>query len=114
MKINGTPIPDPTDLLVGIYRISKADRLADGSMAIDIIAIKRRVDCSWAVITGAEIKAIQDELDNGTFYSIEYVDPAHGETHTMTAYVGDISQAAWFTRDGVRYWKDFSLSFIEK
>ena len=114
MKINQTTIKTPTELTVGIFRISKSERLANGDMSMEIIAVKRRLDCSWAVISATDLQQIQSVLDDGVFYTVEYVDPQNGETGTITAYVGDIAQSVWFARGGIRYWKDVSLALIER
>jgi hypothetical protein len=114
MRINGQVIKTPTELKVGVFRISKSNRLANGDMSMDIIAVKRRLDCNWTIISASELQQIMNILDSSTFYAVEYVDPKNDEAGTIIAYVGDINQAVWFKRDGVRYWKDVSLSLIEK
>lgn len=114
MRINGHIIKTPTELKVGVFRISKAERLANGDMSLDIIAVKRRLDCTWAVISAIELQQIMDILDSGTFYTVEYIDPKNGEAGTITAYVGDINQSAWYRKDGIRFWKDVSLALIER
>lgn len=114
MKISGQTVRTPTELKVGVFRISKAERLADGSMAIDIIALKRRLDCCWQIISAPDLQHLLNILESKTFHTVEYPDPQNGEAATLTAYVGDINQAAWHRRDGVRYWRDVSISLIER
>ncbi len=114
MKINGQNIKTPTEVVVGVFRISKSGRLSDGSMAMDIIALKRRLDCSWALISSSDLQHLHGTLESQTFNAVEYVDPKNGEAGTMTAYVGDINQSTFQVKDGVRYWRNVSLSLIEK
>ena len=114
MKINSTPIKTPTELKVGVFRLSKADRTQSGKMVMEIIAIKRRLDLKWSVISDTDLQQMMNILDSGTFYTVEYVDPKNGETATITAYVGDINQSAWQKPGSTRYWKDVSLALIEQ
>jgi len=114
MRINGQTVATPTELKVGVFRISKAERLADGSMAMDIIAVKRRLDCRWEVISASDLQHLLDLLESKTFHTVEYVDPQDGETASITAYVGDVNQAAWQRKNGVRYWRDVSIALIER
>ncbi len=114
MQINGTTIKTPTDLKVGVFRITKAERLASGNMAMEIIAVKRRLDLKWAIIADTDLQKIFNILESRVFHSVTYLDPQGGETATITAYVGDISQEAWQRLKGIRYWRDVSIALIEQ
>ena len=114
VTINGTQIKTPTELKVGVFRLSKSERLASGKMAMEIIAIKRRLDMTWAIISDTDLRQIMSILDAGVFYTVAYPDPKNGESATITAYAGDINQSAWQRLAGTRYWKDVSLSLVEQ
>lgn len=114
MKLNNATIKTPTDLKVGVFRISKAERLASGKMAMEIIAVKRRLDLSYTLISDSDLKQILDILESKAFHTVTYVDPQKGESATITAYVGDINQEAWQKLHGTRYWRDVSVSLIEQ
>lgn len=68
----------------------------------------------WEIITDADLQQILGILDSKVFHAVQYPDPQNGETATITAYVGDINQAAWQKIGGTRYWKDVSLALIEQ
>lgn len=112
--INSIQIKTPTELKVGVFRLTKAERLASGKMAMDVIAIKRRLDLRWEIIADTDLQQIMNILDGGIFYTVQYPDPKDGETTTITAYVGDINQTAWQKLAGTRYWSDVSLALIEQ
>jgi len=112
--INGTLIKTPTELKVGVFRLTKSERLASGKMAMEIIATKRRIDMRWEVISQDDLNTILNKLDEKVFHTIQYPDPQNGEIATITAYVGDINQSAWQKIAGTRYWKDVSISLIEQ
>jgi hypothetical protein len=114
IKIDGTMIKSPTALKHGKFRLSKSGRLASGLMTMDIIAIKRRIDLSWEVISGKQMSNILDLLDANTFYTIEFPDPKDPfKQSTMTAYVGDVN-LEYLRSDFDRVWKNITLPFIER
>ena len=115
MRINGQTIRTPTELKLGIYRLSKADRTSDGTMVMEIVAIKRRLDLKWTIISESDLRSILDNLESRTFHTVEYPDPqGTGGTATMTAYTGDINQSAWRRVGDTRYWRDVTLALIEQ
>lgn len=113
VTINGRAIADPSDIEVGQYRISKAERTAAGKMMMEIIAIKRSVTLKYNLIAETNLKVILDELESRTFHSLTYPDPQSG-SKTITVYVGDIKENAWQTVGGVRYWRDVSIGLVEQ
>lgn len=114
MEIDNITIKTPTELKVGVFRLSKSNRVASGKMVMEIIAIKRRLDLKWSIISDTDLQQVMGILDSGVFHTVEYVDPKSGETATITAYVGDINQTAWQKLGSTRYWKDVALALIEQ
>ena len=113
LKIAGTTVAAPSELKVGRFDISKSDRVASGKMVMEIIATKRRVDVVWKYIKDDELQIIIDTITaNKPFFTLEY--PDAGGTQTMTCYSGDIMTGLWHTKNGVRYWEDVSIGFIEQ
>ena len=114
MTIDGNTIQTPTELKLGVFRISKSERLASGKMAMEIIAVKRRLDLTYAIITAANLKTIMDALDGTVFHTVVYPDPQSGEATSITAYAGDVSNVAGQKIGGTRYYQDVSISLIEQ
>ena len=113
LKIAGTTVKAPSDLKVGRYDISKSERTASGKMVMEIIATKRRVDVVWKMLPDSELQKIINAITaNKPFFSLEY--PDAGGTKTMTCYSGDIITSLWHTKNGVRYWEEVSIGFIEQ
>ena len=46
-KINGKSIKAPTEISISYEELDKAERTVDGTMVVDIVGTKRRVDVSW-------------------------------------------------------------------
>ena len=113
LKIAGVSVKAPTDLKIGRFDLTKSDRTAFGKMVMDVIATKRRVDVVWKMLPDDELKKIIDAIAaNKPFFSLEY--PDAGGTKTMTCYSGDIITSLWHTKNGVRYWEEVSIPFIEQ
>jgi len=112
-KIAGVKIKSPSDVKIGRFDITKSERNAAGKMVMDLIATKRRVDCTWSLIADSELQLIIDTITaNKPFFSFEY--PDVGGQKTMICYSGDINTGLWYRKNGVRYWQDVSIAFIEQ
>jgi len=113
LKIAGVSVKAPTDLKIGRFDLTKSSRTASGKMVMELIATKKRVDITWKMLPDNELQKIIDTITaNKPFFSIEY--PDAGGTKTMTCYAGDIITSMWHTKNGIRYWEDVSIPFIEQ
>jgi hypothetical protein len=113
LKIAGVSVKAPTDLKIGRFDLTKSSRTASGKMVMEVIATKRRVDVIWKMLTDSELEKIIDTITaNKPFFSLEY--PDAGGSKTMTCYAGDIVTSLWHTKNGVRYWEEVSIGFIEQ
>jgi hypothetical protein len=113
LKIAGVTVKTPSELKVGRFDLTKSNRTASGKMMMELIATKRRVDVVWTMLPDDELKTIIDTITaNKPFFTLEY--PDVGGTKTMTCYAGDIITSLWHTKNGVRYWEEVSIGFIEQ
>ena len=113
LKIAGITVKTPSELKIGRFDITKSNRTASGKMVMELIATKRRIDCTWKMITDTELQLILDTITaNKPFFALEY--PDVGGNKTMTCYSGDINATMWHTKNGVRYWEEVTISFIER
>lgn len=113
LKIAGTTVKAPTELKIGRFDLTKSSRTASGKMVMELIATKKRVDITWKMLTDNELQKIIDTITaNKPFFSLEY--PDAGGSKTMTCYAGDIVTSLWHTKNGVRYWEEVSIGFIEQ
>lgn len=82
-------------------------------MVIEVIATKTRVDARWKMLKDGDLKIILDLIaSNKPFFPLEY--PDVGGSQTKTCYTGDITTSLWHTINGVRYWDEVSIPFIEQ
>lgn len=114
IKIAGVEVARPAEVRFGRFDLSKAERAASGRMVMDIVrAGIRRVDVTWRYLPDPELQKILNLIAaNKPFMQIEY--PDAGGQQTMSAYTGDITYSTWHTRNGVRYWDEITIPFIEE
>lgn len=111
--IAGTQVAKPAEVKVGRFDLTKASRTASGKMVMDVIATKRRVDVTWKMLPDADLQQIIGLITaHKPFFSLQY--PDAGGTATMTCYAGDINTSLWHTINGVRYWSEVTIPFIEQ
>lgn len=114
IKVNGTTIKTPQKLSVGIYDVSKnADRNAQGTILIDRVAVKRKLEMEWGALTNAQISALLSAV-TAVFFSVTYPDPQTGGDITITCYVGDRTAPVHRMIDGVPMWEGLKMNFIER
>jgi hypothetical protein len=113
LKIAGVSVKAPTDLKIGRFDLTKSGRTASGKMVMELIATKRRVDVVWKMVPDSDLQTIIDTITaNKPFFTLTY--PDAGGSNTMTCYAGDINTSLWHTINGVRYWEEVSIGFIEQ
>jgi len=113
LKIAGVTVKTPSELKIGRFDITKSNRSASGKMMMELIATKRRVDVVWKMLPDDELQKIIDTIAaNKPFFTLTY--PDAGGSATMTCYAGDINTSLWHTKNGVRYWEEVSIPFIEQ
>lgn len=87
----------------------------NGTMVVDIIGSKDKVDVSWDYLSDAELKALVKELSGRIFVSIEVNTPDHGGVKQITARAENLTYAPYY--DWVQakiMWQSVSVSFVER
>lgn len=111
--IAGVQVAAPAEIKIGRFDLTKSNRTASGKMVMEIIATKRRVDVIWKMLTDDDLRLIIDTIAaHKPFFTLQY--PDAGGTATMTCYAGDINTSLWHMVNGVRYWDEVGIPFIEQ
>ena len=113
IKINNVTIPTPSSFTPGIQDISQAERNANGTMIIERIATKRKLEMSYNVLTAAEAATVLQAV-SGVFFTVEYPDPQTAALRTGTFYCGDRNIGAMDIKNGVVRWKDLKFNLVER
>lgn len=112
LKINGVRVPTPSTLSTGIMDISKAERNAKGTMIIERIATKRKLEMTWYHLEADELSSLLTQISQ-TSFNVEYVDPQLNRKRTGRFYVGDRKMGMYSYCKGSPIWTDIGFNFIE-
>lgn len=113
IKVNGVEIPTPSDLSVGIQDISKAERNARGTLIIERITTKRKLEMTWSYLTKEQLQQLFTAV-SPVLFTVEYPDPVTNTVLTGTFYAGDRKSGALDYRNGNIRWKDCGFNVIER
>ena len=113
--IDGTAIENPSAFKISRYRITKSNRIADGSMSMELVANKRKFFFTYDSINEEEMNNILDCIWNTdeVVYELRYW--YNNEWNTATVYAGEIPsemKKAWKNHKII--WKNFNFNLIEK
>lgn len=113
-KINGVPIKNPSTFKIERYNVTNLTRLANGNMAGDLVAKKRKCFFTYEVINGSDLDVILNTIWETTsiFFTLDYKE--NNVDKQMIVYSGaipsDLHNAA--TSDWV--WKNVNFDLIEQ
>lgn len=113
IKIDGMELPSPSDYQVGIQDLSKAERNANGTMIIERITTKRKIDLAWKYLSKEDSSKVLKAV-SPVFFHVEYLDPLDGRMKTGTFYAGDRNVGALDYINGIIRWKDAKFNIIER
>lgn len=110
--IGGVEMPTPTELTVGIQDISKAERNANGTMIIERVATKIKLNFTYAFITENDASFILKHIAP-TYYSVTYLHPQTKIMTTGVFYCGDRNIGIIDYTKGVARYQGFTFNLIE-
>ena len=118
LQINKIDIAEPKTLTWDIYDLDSADgagRSQEGLMFRDRVAVKRKLNCTWAAMTNEEISALLKAIDD-VFFTIRYPDAHDGTYREGEFYVGDRSTPLYVWNDEKKkyLWEGLTANFIER
>ena len=113
--IDSTAIKNPTTFKIERYNVTNLERLADATMAGDLIAKKRKFYFTYEAISGEDLDTILDAIWNTTslFFTLNFVE--NGVAGSATVYSGSIPSElhrAGATTNWV--WKNVTFNLIEQ
>lgn len=118
-KINSKTLStNPSSISHSKSVIQNAERTMDGTMVVDIIAVKNIISVEWPILSAVDMKKLMAEIETGQFVTIDYWDNNGTNGNSLINSIvlpGKISYAPFydFASDSV-IWKDVKLSFTEK
>lgn len=113
IKVNGVALPTPSSLTVSVFDIyDSTDRDSTGTIHLDYIATKHKLECTWNFLTQEQMTNLLDTIKDVSF-SLEYTEPQDGTLKTIDVYKGDRTIPVLDFLDGKARYKDFKVNFIE-
>ena len=114
-KINGKDVTAPKEITVSPEHLDKAERTLDGTMVIDVIGTKKKVDVSWEYLVKEDLKVLTAESGSDRFSRITFHNGETGELETIVARAENLTYMPYYDWAKAQLlWKDVSLSFKEK
>lgn len=111
--INGVVVPTPKSMSISINDIdAETGRNANGTIVRDRVAVKRKIECEWGMLTQDEMQKLLNAV-TPVFFSVKFIDPQIGET-TKTMYVGDRTAPVYNFNSNFKLWSSLKMNFIEK
>jgi len=113
--INGHFIKNPTSFKKERYNVTNLQRLADASMAGDLIAQKRKFYFTYDAIKSSDLQNILDAIwESGTiFFPFAYME--NGEWKVVEVYVGNIPSELHLGNQNHNWvWKNVTFNLIER
>ncbi|NEY99238.1 hypothetical protein G4D62_07985 [Bacillus shackletonii] len=113
ITVNGVVLPTPSDYSVGVMDLSKAERNANGTMIIERIATKRKLEISYSYLSKSETSKVLNAVSS-VFFTVSYIDPQTGGNRTGTFYCGDRNVGMIDFKNGTPRYKDVKFDLIER
>lgn len=112
ITVNGVAISTPSDLQVGYFDISKAERNANGRMIIERIATKKKLFLTYSFLTESQTATLLKAV-SPTTYSVTFENPETNSLETGTFYTGDRNLGFVDYHNGVARYQDITFNMIE-
>ncbi|MDE6604782.1 MAG: hypothetical protein K2K85_02030 [Clostridia bacterium] len=114
-EINGTVIRAPTEIVITPEVLDKTERTMDGTMVVDIIGVKQKINVSWDYLSKADMTVLTKAIGGGTFAKIAYPQDGTGELITMIARAEGLTyQPHYDWAKGELMCKSVAVSFSER
>lgn len=111
--INGVTVVAPKSFKVSISDVDgETGRNARGDMVRDRVAVKRKLECEWGLLSQTEMSTLLTAVKS-EFFTVSYPDPEVGIV-SRTFYVGDRSAPAYSWANNLKPWSGLSMNFIER
>lgn len=111
--INGVNVVTPKSMSVSISDIDgDTGRNANGTIVRDRVAIKRKIELEWGMLTQAEISQLLNAVSS-VFFNVTFIDPQQGQV-TKTMYVGDRSAPVFSFNEKFKPWSGLKMNLIEQ
>lgn len=113
LKVNGSAVAAPSEMRVELVNVgSDGQRSVSGRLAVDRVAVKRRVRLKWAVLTSEQMGALIEAMEE-IFFEVVCPDPASG-ARAMTCRCADRAMGVLRIVGDEPIWTDVEMVWEER
>lgn len=113
LKVNGTQIAAPSELRVELVNVgTDGQRSVSGRLAVDRVAVKRRIRLKWPLLTAEQMGALIESMQ-AVFFEVVCPDPETG-ARTMTCCCTDRAMGVLRIESGEPVWTDVEMVWEER
>ncbi len=113
--VNGVKIKAPSELSISPEVLDKVERTVDGTLAVDIIGTKRKVDISWNYLSKEDMTKLTKAIGGDKFTEIKFHDNTTGNLETMIGRSEGLTYGPHYDwAKNKIMWKSVSVSFVER
>ena len=115
LRVNGLAIKAPSEITVSPENLDKAERTMDGTLVVDVIGTKRKVDVKWEYLSKEDMTILANATKDSAFTMITFHDKATGALISMTARGEGLTYCPFYNWSrGVLMWKSVAITFTER
>ena len=115
--VNNVKLPYVASWQVGWYDVSKDSgrdtTTADGTMILNVISQKYRLDITTKYLTGAELNTFYSQIKNAPTMEVSFYDPYTASRVTKTMYRGDRTSQLRFTNSTGAMFEPITIALIQ-
>lgn len=113
IQINGVDLTTPSEYNLGIMDITESQRNALGTMLIERIAQKKKIQLRYTYLDATSLANVLSKV-NPIYFNVTYLDPITNNYKTGSFYCGDRTIGLIDFRNGTPRYKDVSFDLIER
>ena len=115
LRLNGKAIKAPKEITISPENLDKAERTMDGTMVVDIIGTKRKIDVSWEYLSKEDMTILANATRKETFTQVTFHEKTTAEFITITARAEGLTYSPFYdwAKDKL-LWKGVAVTFKEK
>ena len=114
-KINSKSIKQPNEITLSFESLDKFERTMDGTMVVDLVGKKEKVEVRWNYLPDADMKLLASEIKSGSFVSIDYASAEQQTIKTIIVRATDLQYMPFYEWAKKRIvWQSVVVSFSER
>jgi hypothetical protein len=115
--VNNVKLPYVANYQVGWYDVSRDSgrdtTTADGTMILNVISQKFRLDITTKYLTGAELNNFYSQIRNAPTMTVSFYNPYTASRETKTMYRGDRTSTLRYTQGSTSMFEPITIALIQ-